>query len=283
MWAGWSGVIASYVGFHILEWFYPVERDNRYRNLPVSLFASAVYLLLTPIANFLPGLVIATLVHRVSSPWFNLDLSGLLAKTSGAAHFALLVPLALLPLLIFDFFYYWLHRWQHTSRWVWEQHRLHHTEESMNVATSLRHHWLEEFLRSILIVAPMSLLFRITPIDAGVLTMLIGQWGYFTHANIRINCGPINRLFVSSQGHRIHHSVEALHRNKNFAAFFPVWDILFGTYHYPRWDEFPKTGLKGVPSNMPLREVVFGPFIGWCRMIKKVRGRALSTAVGRHD
>ena len=36
----------------------------------------------------------------------------------------------------------------------------------------------------------------------------------------------------------------ASHRaDKNFAAYFPIWDVLFGTYWHPRKGEFPPTGL----------------------------------------
>ena len=34
--------------------------------------------------------------------------------------------------------------------------------------------------------------------------------------------------------------------DKNFAAFFPVIDILFGTYYRPRRDEYPRTGIPAV-------------------------------------
>ncbi|MBK8742853.1 MAG: hypothetical protein IPM02_26780 [Betaproteobacteria bacterium] len=39
---------------------------------------------------------------------------------------------------------------------------------------------------------------------------------------------------TSPAAHRIHHSIEQPHRDRNFAALFPVWDVLFGTYVRPR-------------------------------------------------
>jgi hypothetical protein len=46
----------------------------------------------------------------------------------------------------------------------------------------------------------------------------------------------------------------AISRNiaKNFVAFFPIWDILFGTYYHPARDEFPPTGVEGE------KEIQFG-------------------------
>jgi sterol desaturase/sphingolipid hydroxylase (fatty acid hydroxylase superfamily) len=36
-------------------------------------------------------------------------------------------------------------------------------------------------------------------------------------------------LLTSPQYHRIHHSLKPAHFDKNFAAWFPLWDILFRT------------------------------------------------------
>ena len=113
----------------------------------------------------------------------------------------------------------------------------------MNVTTSLRHHWTEEGFRSILIAVPMGILFNITPVEAGIVTMFTGQWGYLIHANIRLPLGPFSTVLLGPQAHRIHHSIEPQHKDRNFAAFFPIWDILFRTFYFPKRDEFPDTGI----------------------------------------
>jgi sterol desaturase/sphingolipid hydroxylase (fatty acid hydroxylase superfamily) len=43
--------------------------------------------------------------------------------------------------------------------------------------------------------------------------------------------------------HRVHHSLASKHRDKNFASFFPVLDLLFGTAYFPRQHETITTGL----------------------------------------
>ncbi len=64
---------------------------------------------------------------------------------------------ALVFLFIHDFFYYWFHRAQHRFPFAWPLHKLHHADESVNVTTSLRHHWLEEPFRVWLILVPIGL------------------------------------------------------------------------------------------------------------------------------
>src|SRR5215471_5219333 len=44
------------------------------------------------------------------------------------------------------------------------------------------------------------------------------------------------------------------HWNRNFAAFFPIWDWLFGTVYIPKPMEYPPVGLKVRPRGMRLRD-----------------------------
>jgi sterol desaturase/sphingolipid hydroxylase (fatty acid hydroxylase superfamily) len=160
-----------------------------------------------------------------------------------------------------------MHRLQHYSKFMWEIHKLHHTEKNLNVTTSLRHHWLEEFLRAACVAGPLSLLFDIKPLESGIMGVLISQWGWFIHANIRKHFGIFNLIFVGPQYHRIHHSILNKHLNKNFSSFFPLWDYLFGTIYVSpsglKHFEWPSTGIEDHSSYPSLLEVLLGPFISW--------------------
>ncbi len=175
----------------------------------------------------------------------------------------------LLFFLLFDFFYYWLHRLQHMTPWLWAQHRLHHAERSVNVTTGQRHHWLEEPIRVFVVFLPLGMLFAISPPNITWLWTLLLLWGYVIHLNLRVPFGPLSRVFTGPQVHRLHHSVKPEHTDVNFAAFFPVWDVLFGTYVAPKRDEWPATGLHdGEDLNHPLR-ALFSPFRDWWRMLRR--------------
>src|SRR5438270_10041164 len=63
------------------------------------------------------------------------------------------------------------------------------------------------------------------------------------HTNSRISLGLLDYVLVRPFYHRIHHSTDARHHNRNFCAVFPVWDKLFGTAYFPARDEWFKTGL----------------------------------------
>lgn len=147
-------------------------------------------------------------------------------------------------LMLRDFFYYWFHRLQHGTKWLWWEHELHHTDPNMNVTTSGRHHWLELPLLLVFQVIPFGLLVGFDPIVAVAGSIFGELLGLFTHMNVRARFGRFSWVVTNPQVHRIHHSVEPQHRNKNFAAYCPLWDVVFGTYYAPSRDEFPVTGLR---------------------------------------
>lgn len=150
----------------------------------------------------------------------------------------------LIYLLCFDFLYYWFHRAQHTFKFMWRYHMVHHSDENISTAAFARHHWLEDFWRYPLITIPLFVIFG----SFSVPFALIGFIGFFAivmHWNTRLTFGPLERLVITPSYHRIHHSIEEKHYNKNFGAIFQIWDCVFNTRYTPKKHEFPQTGIKG--------------------------------------
>jgi len=162
---------------------------------------------------------------------------------------------------IFDFFYYWLHRSQHTFDLLWAEHRVHHSEYSLNITTGNRHHWLEEPIRVFAVWLPIGLLFQQKAVTLAWLWSGFMLWGYFIHMNIRLPLGFLTPVICGPQLHRLHHSREPEHLDKNFAAFFPVFDVLFGTYVKPKRDEYPGTGLADGDDLNNLVRANFAPIL----------------------
>ncbi len=168
---------------------------------------------------------------------------------------------------IFDFFAYWEHRFVHGSKVFWQEHLLHHSDEYMNVTTTSRQHLIELVLLPVFVTIPMAILFKLPVSDIAALSLIPTGWVYLTHANIRLGFGPFWWLLTSPNYHRIHHSLEARHIDKNFVGWFPIWDIVFGTAVLPRRDECPGTGVVGV-SVQSVAEAYLLPFIRWRDMTR---------------
>ncbi len=62
--------------------------------------------------------------------------------------------------------------------------------------------------------------------------------------------------------HRIHHSREPQHFNKNFGVVTSVWDRLFGTAYFPAKDEWPDTGIVNQSEPSTVREFLFPSLMG---------------------
>ena len=178
----------------------------------------------------------------------------------------------LIILFTFDIFYYWFHRIQHTTA-LWPQHAIHHSEPHLSAATAFRHHLLENLVKVPLVDVPLMFIFvhsvwvHQTSWLTQLITGFLAYLGIFAHSNLRIGFGPLNWIIVSPQTHRIHHSIEAQHWNRNFAAYFPLIDVVFGTYYHPEPGEYPDTGIPGVGYSLnSLTASTLHPFREWRRM-----------------
>ncbi|KPK11281.1 MAG: hypothetical protein AMJ56_06490 [Anaerolineae bacterium SG8_19] len=183
-------------------------------------------------------------------------------------------------LFVFDCFYYWWHRFQHKTSIGWLTHKLHHVDENMGVTTTKKGHPLDPVGRTIAVFLPMAIVFNLEPINIAWIAFASGLQQMFVHMNINCHLGWLNYVITLPNQHRIHHSVLLEHRDKNFAAFFPIMDVLFGTFVYPD-KEAPHKGAPptGIPTGEKLQtlwQAFTYPFYDVWQMWKK-RTRLKST------
>jgi sterol desaturase/sphingolipid hydroxylase (fatty acid hydroxylase superfamily) len=142
-------------------------------------------------------------------------------------------PLArtLLFVLFSDFLQYWVHRARHRWAWWWELHKLHHSATEFNAITASRGHPLD--IAAIVIVSSVPLaLIGGSASDFLLLSLLLGAHAALSHSMLDWHWGWFGRYVVFSPiGHRIHHSPQHEHHDRNFGSIFPVWDWVFGTLY----------------------------------------------------
>ena len=148
-------------------------------------------------------------------------------------------PLATLPLVVQmivfligqDIILYWTHRFFHSAK-MWKYHAVHHSSEELEWISAARFHPVNLFLGSVL--ADVVMLFAgISPNVFVVLGPLITAHSAFVHANLDWTLGPFRFVIAGPVFHRWHHTAADRGGEKNFAATFPVLDILFGTFYMP--------------------------------------------------
>lgn len=160
------------------------------------------------------------------------------------------IPVTVVAAFLLSDFLNWFHHWvRHKVTAFWHFHVIHHSQREMNLFTDLRVHSVEYVIAQAITFLPLFLFPLTHPAIMGYGAVMI----WFTrliHANVRTNFGPLRHVLVSPQYHRIHHSIELRHRDRNFGVVLTVWDRLFGTL-YPQYDEYPPTGVEGVDFQPP--------------------------------
>jgi sterol desaturase/sphingolipid hydroxylase (fatty acid hydroxylase superfamily) len=131
----------------------------------------------------------------------------------------------------------------------------------LNVLTDLRVHWAEDLIATA-ITFPALFVLDLRPFSVMALGFVAMWHTRLIHANIRTGFGPLGHVLVSPQFHRIHHSIEARHQDRNFGVILTLWDRVFGTM-WRRYDEYPATGVEAVDFRPPQS---FSP-AAWCRHI----------------
>jgi sterol desaturase/sphingolipid hydroxylase (fatty acid hydroxylase superfamily) len=165
---------------------------------------------------------------------------------------------ATLALLLFvDFLRYWEHRFEH--RFLWRVHAVHHSAEHLSAANNYAHplQYLPLFL---FVSVPLSLVdmgsFALPVAIATVKAIL----EFYIHSPTTLSFGRLRALVVDSPFHRIHHSIEERHFDRNFGILFSFWDQLFGTCHMPVAGEWPDTGVPESRSPQTVAEWLVFPF-----------------------
>jgi sterol desaturase/sphingolipid hydroxylase (fatty acid hydroxylase superfamily) len=171
--------------------------------------------------------------------WILSSAAAILALTLGFQPANLLapsLPLAariLLGVLILDFSAgYLAHRTLHMIPAMWRFHRIHHSDDFVDVTTTYRTHPVESVWRFLFSIIPVWLLG--IPAQAVLIQRLAGSInGVLEHSNVRL-WAPLDRVlsivWVTPNVHKIHHSRELSETNSNYGNILTLHDRVFGTY-----------------------------------------------------
>jgi sterol desaturase/sphingolipid hydroxylase (fatty acid hydroxylase superfamily) len=234
------------------------------------------------IYTLLARLGLLPLIAFVALSWAERTLQGLLADTGFVAPtletmfpglrdwplFALL-----LYVVILDFGEYWRHRFQHTFRWWYALHSVHHAQRQMTFWTDDRNHLLDDAIAAVWF-GVVALLIGVPPVQFVLIVMLRQLAESLSHANVRLDFGRVGeRLMVSPRFHRIHHGeLSAGENGRNYAVLLPVWDWMFGTADFDR-RSYPRTGDPNAPESLATGGWVRQQVDGFRELGKALRGR----------
>ena len=132
-------------------------------------------------------------VVRRAAPWVVLPRFGVVPRWGAI----------ILILVAMDGCNWLVHLANHRVRMLWRFHELHHSQEDMNVLTVFRTHPLIH-VSYVLAVVPALVLLANGELPT-LLLVIYGGAVAFAHSNTNLSFGPLERVFVSPNYHRIHH------------------------------------------------------------------------------
>ena len=167
-------------------------------------------------------------------------------------------------ILILDLAAYAGHRLTHYVPPLWRLHAVHHSDQDLDVTTTVRHHPPEIVMNAFILgtAAGVASLSRDQVATYGTLAFAVQL---MAHANLSISNyvqRRIGMIFVTPALHAVHHACHPTETNSNFGEMFSVWDQLFGTLRMPHRSR-PTFGLDDFTHarTQTLRFVLCQPFV----------------------
>jgi len=180
----------------------------------------------------------------------------------------------LILLLLEDFLYYWLHRFDHEIRLFWAVHVTHHSSEQLNFTVGFRSSVFQPLYRFFYFI-PLALM-GFKAVDIVFMYSATQIWGIFVHTKLINKMGWMEYLFVTPSHHRVHHASNPKYLDKNMGMFLIIWDKLFGTFQ----EELPEAHYQPIRYGLtkPIGKEGFGNIIfhEWSSIIKDVSRKDLT-------
>jgi sterol desaturase/sphingolipid hydroxylase (fatty acid hydroxylase superfamily) len=140
---------------------------------------------------------------------------------------------------------WFVHLANHRVRVLWRFHELHHSQEDLNALSVFRTH---PFLHvSYLLALLPGMILLENGVLSTMLLVLYGGWVALAHSNTNLTFGPLGRVFVSPNYHRIHHRLDGA-QDVNLGFALTIWDQLFHRAVFPTAETVRiDTGIPGRP------------------------------------
>ena len=149
--------------------------------------------------------------------------------------------------ILWDFCYYWFHRFSHEISVLWAAHAVHHQSEDYNLSTALRQTstgflfgWIF-YLPLFVIGFPLEVLLAVNAMN------LIYQ--FWVHTQVVKRLGVLDYWLVTPSNHRVHHAQNERYIDRNYGGMFILWDRMFGTFEDERDDEPVVFGVRKPLAN----------------------------------
>lgn len=135
---------------------------------------------------------------------------------------------------IIDLADYWFHRWDHRIPLLWRQHRVHHSDTSLDVSTTLRV-FPTDLIYFVLGESLFAVVFGLDILSMNIFLFLLLVMMFLQHSSLKFPRwvdGVFGWLLMTPNYHKVHHEQDQQFTDSNYGTVFILWDRLFGTFRY---------------------------------------------------
>ena len=187
-------------------------------------------------------------------------------------HLPVNILTMLLAIAIADFSYYWEHRTEHSIRFFWAYHNVHHSSTDYNLTVASRLSWLEVCFLWIFYI-PMALL-GFDPLQILIAVQMTALYQIWIHTQKIGSLGILEKIINTPSLHRVHHGSNSIYIDKNFGGVLMFWDRLFGTYQ-PETEPVVYGLTENINTNNPIEINAIeyrrmGKYISQTRSLKEI-------------
>ena len=137
----------------------------------------------------------------------------------------------IVSLLIYDFMYYWAHRWMHIPKFMKAVHGKHHYIRHPTAFESVYVHPIEGLTGMGLMLLAVLMVGGVSQQSFVAIFFIYSVANILVHGNVRLEGRIFKLVNYWAIRHDIHHGVSL---NKNYASIFPFYDQFFDTNELPK-------------------------------------------------
>jgi sterol desaturase/sphingolipid hydroxylase (fatty acid hydroxylase superfamily) len=143
--------------------------------------------------------------------------------------------------VLYDFLYYWNHRFGHEMSLFWAAHVVHHSSEEYNLTTALRQTSGSFF--NFVFFLPMALI-GVDPVVLVSVASVNLVYQFWVHTRHVGKLGVLEWIMVTPSNHRVHHAQNEIYLDRNYGGVFIIWDRIFGSFQEELDTETPIYGVR---------------------------------------
>lgn len=220
--------VPCFVAFILLELAYSKTHDKddlyEWKDLFSSTFMGFGAVIIAPLIKVISAATIFTVVYNL----FNPVIDGVHMNIMGYKSFEWAWYTFLICQFLDDFTYYWFHRLNHTVRFLWAAHIVHHSSVHFNFGTGIRNGWVTLIYKPLFYMWLPAIGF---PPEMVVFCLGIeALWQFQLHTKFVPKLGFLEKIFNTHTMHQVHHSQNIEYLDKNHGGYLNIFDKIFGSW-----------------------------------------------------